>query len=133
MKSRVLSELKKVFRPEMLNRIDETIVFHQLTKLELNEILDLLVMQLSKRISEQGYSLEITELMRAKLLEEGYDPLYGARPMKRALQRLIEDALADSMLGEKPLVGSTLVADVGDDGETMITVKEILGVEPVIA
>ncbi len=133
MKSRVMSELKKVFRPELLNRLDETVVFHQLVRSEIAEILELLLHQLTERIAGQGFKLEVSAALREKLLDEGYDRSYGARPMKRAIQRLMEDAIADAMLGKAPAYGSTLVADIGDDGTTMITVKEANILEPVTA
>ena len=123
MKSKVMGELKKAFRPELLNRIDEVIVFHKLTKDEINEILDLLMNRLHKQMEEHELKLEITEKARELLMTEGYDPTMGARPMRRAIQRLIEDHIADTMLGKRPEPGSTLVVDRAKDDEKATVVK----------
>jgi ATP-dependent Clp protease ATP-binding subunit ClpC len=106
-----MGELKKHFRPELLNRIDEVIVFHKLTRDEIREITELLLVRLHKQMAEHDLKLEITEAAFELLQEEGYDPTLGARPMKRAIQRLIEDHLADTMLGKAPASGSTIVVD----------------------
>ncbi|MCW2960467.1 MAG: ATPase domain protein [Thermoleophilia bacterium] len=111
MKGKVMGELKKHFRPELLNRIDEVIVFHKLTREEITEITELLLVRLHKQLADHDLKLEITESARELLMEEGYDPTMGARPMRRAIQRLIEDHIADTMLGKTPVAGSTLVVD----------------------
>jgi ATP-dependent Clp protease ATP-binding subunit ClpC len=125
MKGKVMGELKKHFRPELLNRIDEVIVFHKLTKEEIREITDLLLVRLHKQMAEHELKLELTEAAFELLQEEGYDPTLGARPMKRAIQRLVEDHLADTMLGKSPAPGSTLVVDraKGEEKKTEIKVK----------
>ncbi|MCW2921168.1 MAG: putative ATP-dependent Clp protease ATP-binding subunit [Thermoleophilia bacterium] len=111
MKGKVMGELKKHFRPELLNRIDEVIVFHKLTKPEIREITTLLMRRLHKQMADHDLKLELTESAFELLQEEGYDPAMGARPMKRAIQRLVEDHIADAMLGKSPVSGSTIVVD----------------------
>ena len=98
MKSRIMGELKRVFRPELLNRIDEVIVFHKLTKEEITEIVDLLLVRLQNQMKEHGLALRLTDEAKDLLVEQGYDPTMGARPLRRAIQRLIEDPLSDQLL-----------------------------------
>ena len=98
MKDRVLEELKRTFRPEFLNRIDDTIVFHPLRKEELEAIIELMLKNLRAQLSEQGFTLEISVEAKELIYQEGYDPLFGARPLRRAIQRLIENPLADEIL-----------------------------------
>ena len=118
-----MGELKKHFRPELLNRIDEVIVFHKLTKEEIREITDLLMRRLHNQMAEHELKLELTESAFELLQEEGYDPTLGARPMKRAIQRLVEDHLADAMLGKAPVPGSTLVVDRSKDDPKQTSIK----------
>ena len=99
MKERVMSELKKVFRPELLNRIDEVIVFHKLTREEIMLIVDLLMKRLEDQMGEHDAEIELTAEAKELLVEKGYDPTMGARPLRRAIQRFIEDPLADFVLG----------------------------------
>jgi ATP-dependent Clp protease ATP-binding subunit ClpC len=104
MKSRVMGEVKKIFRPEFLNRLDDTIVFHQLTKSQVRQIADLLLGDLQDRLKEE-HNIEITLYRSAKdlLIENGYDPKYGARPMRRAIEQMIETPLSELILqGEFP-------------------------------
>jgi ATP-dependent Clp protease ATP-binding subunit ClpC len=115
MKSRIMGELKRVFRPELLNRIDEVIVFHKLTKPEIKHIVDLLMVRLQKQMAEHGVSLVLTEDAKELLVEQGYDPTMGARPLRRAIQRLIEDPLADEVLAKSYAEGTTLIVDRDDD------------------
>ena len=121
MKGRVMGELKKVFRPELLNRIDEVIVFHKLEKHEILQIVDILMKRLRSQIAVHGASIELTAEAKELLVEEGYDPAMGARPLRRAIQRLIEDPLADFVLGAELGEGTTIVIDrrdePGPDGE----------------
>jgi ATP-dependent Clp protease ATP-binding subunit ClpC len=124
MKGKVMGELKKNFRPELLNRIDEVIVFHKLTKDEIQHIIGLLLQRLHKQLSdEHNIKLEITEAAKELLLEEGYDPAMGARPMRRAIQRLVEDHIADSILAKNPPAGSTIVVDRSKDNPKVTDVK----------
>ncbi len=98
LKERVTGELKKIFRPEFLNRVDEVIVFHDLTPEEIEAIVDLMVARLRERLAEQGIGLVLTPEARALLAKEGYDPALGARPLRRAIQRLVEDPLSERIL-----------------------------------
>jgi ATP-dependent Clp protease ATP-binding subunit ClpC len=116
MKSRVMSELKKVFRPELLNRIDEVIVFHKLEKAEIVEVVDLLMKRVREQMSLHEVTIELTDEAKELLVEKGYDPAMGARPLRRAIQRYIEDPLADFVLGRELEPGSTIL--VGRKGET---------------
>jgi len=118
-----MGELKRVFRPELLNRIDEVIVFHKLTKEEIKQIVDLLMVRLQNQISEHGHSLQLTEDAKDLLVEQGYDPTMGARPLRRAIQRLIEDPLADEVLGGKLREGTTILVDRDGDEMKMITTE----------
>jgi ATP-dependent Clp protease ATP-binding subunit ClpC len=116
MKSRVMSELKKVFRPELLNRIDEVIVFHKLEKTEIIQVVDLLMKRVREQMSLHETTIELTEEAKELLVEKGYDPAMGARPLRRAIQHLIEDPLADFILGRELEPGSTIL--VGRKGDT---------------
>ncbi|HPF17672.1 MAG TPA: ATP-dependent Clp protease ATP-binding subunit, partial [Thermotogota bacterium] len=101
MKKTVMSEVKNVFRPEFLNRLDDIIVFHQLNREHISSIIDILLSDLSKRLNEKALSLELSKNAREFLIDKGYDPIYGARPLKRAIQRNIEDPLAEELLANK--------------------------------
>jgi ATP-dependent Clp protease ATP-binding subunit ClpC len=122
MKERVLGELKKVFRPELLNRIDEVIVFHKLTKEEITTIVDLVLRRLREQMGEHEVAIELTDEAKELLVEKGYDPAMGARPLRRAIQRFIEDPLADFVLGRSLEPGSTILVERKDDDEVDITV-----------
>jgi ATP-dependent Clp protease ATP-binding subunit ClpC len=127
MKGKVMEELKKAFRPEFLNRIDELIVFHALEKKHLDEIVTLLSDQLVKRLKEQHISLELTESAKAKISQEGYDPEYGARPLRRAIQKHVEDRLSEELLKGTVLTGQHVIVDV-DNGEFTVRTAEKAGV-----
>jgi ATP-dependent Clp protease ATP-binding subunit ClpC len=131
MKSRVTGELKKVFRPELLNRIDEVIVFHKLEKPEIKQIIDLMLKRLRKQIAVHKVTIELTDKAKDLLVEQGFDPSMGARPLRRAIQRLIEDPLADFVLGAELMPGATLIVDRKKDGEG-VDIKIIPGPEPVL-
>lgn len=120
----MLEELKKAFRPEFLNRIDETIVFHALKKEELAEIVGKMAEQLTKRLAEQHIELELTPAALDKIAEEGYDPEYGARPIRRALQKHVEDRLSEEILKGEVLTGQVIVFDVDADGKFIVSTKE---------
>ncbi len=111
MKNRIMGELKKVFRPELLNRIDEVIVFHKLTKDQIKYIVDLMLKRLRTQMNEHEVAIELTESAKELLVEKGYDPAMGARPLRRAIQRVLEDPLADFVLGRQLQPGSTIVVD----------------------
>ena len=123
MKSKIMGELKKVFRPELINRIDEVIVFHKLTKEEITEIVDLLMIRLQNQLADRGVSLQLTDDAKDLLVEQGYDPTMGARPLRRAIQRLIEDRLADEVLGGNLPEGATILVEREGD-EMQFTVRE---------
>jgi ATP-dependent Clp protease ATP-binding subunit ClpC len=122
MKDRVMGELKKVFRPELLNRIDEVIVFHKLSKDEIKTIVDLLLKRLREQMATHEASIELTDDAKEMLVEKGYDPAMGARPLRRAIQRHIEDPLADFVLGAELTPGSTIMVDRKGDEEVNITI-----------
>ena len=111
MKTRIMGELKKVFRPELLNRIDEVIVFHKLAKEEIMLIVDLMLKRLREQMAEHEAAIELTDEAKELLVDKGYDPAMGARPLRRAIQRCIEDPLADFVLGRELKPGSTIVVD----------------------
>ncbi|GGH85478.1 ATP-dependent Clp protease ATP-binding subunit ClpC [Pullulanibacillus pueri] len=115
MKTKVLEELKRTFRPEFLNRIDEMIVFHELSKEHLSKIVRLLTNELKERLNQQGITVDLTEAAISKIAEEGYDPEYGARPIKRAIQRRIEDRLSEELLKGNIQKGNEVVIDYKDD------------------
>jgi ATP-dependent Clp protease ATP-binding subunit ClpC len=112
MKGKVMEELKRAFRPEFLNRIDETIVFHSLEKDHLKQIVTLMSNQLTTRLKEQEIYLELTDAAREKIATEGFDPEYGARPIRRALQKHVEDYLSEELLKGNVKKGQTVVMDV---------------------
>jgi len=116
MKSRIMGELKKVFRPEFLNRIDDVIVFHKLQKTEIKEIVDLLLLRIRESMAERELQLELTEDAKDLLVDKGWDPAMGARPLRRAIQRYIEDPLADFVLRAELKPGATVMVDKADVG-----------------
>jgi ATP-dependent Clp protease ATP-binding subunit ClpC len=130
MKNRIMGELKKVFRPEFLNRIDEVIVFHKLAKDEIKEIVELLLRRIRESMAERELQLELTEDAKDMLVDKGWDPAMGARPLRRAIQRYVEDPLADFVLRSQVRPGSTVLVDKpaetedGSDGEVKLTVIE---------
>ncbi len=117
MKNRIMGELKKVFRPEFLNRIDDVIVFHKLQKDEIKQIVELLLLRIRASMAERELQLELTEEAKDLLVEKGWDPAMGARPLRRAIQRYIEDPLADFVLREQLVPGATVVVDPMPEGE----------------
>ncbi len=119
MKGKVMEELKRAFRPEFLNRIDEIIVFHSLEKDHLKEIVTLMSNQLTKRLKEQDIHLELSEAAKVKIAEEGFDPEYGARPIRRAIQKHIEDRLSEELLKGTVLTGQNIIMDVVDNEFTV--------------
>jgi ATP-dependent Clp protease ATP-binding subunit ClpC len=136
MKNRIMGELKKVFRPEFLNRIDEVIVFHKLTKEEITEIVELLLKRIRESLAERELSLNLAPSAADLLVEKGWDPAMGARPLRRAIQRYIEDPLADEVLGQNMPAGSTVEVerdDADEDGGVKISIvkprkRETVGV-----
>tara|TARA_B110000977_G_scaffold174668_1_gene228694 strand:- start:1728 stop:4247 length:2520 start_codon:yes stop_codon:yes gene_type:complete len=119
----VNEELKNYFRPEFLNRLDEIIIFSQLTKDDVSQIATIMVKQLADRILEQGIRLQVTERVKEKLTDEGFNPIYGARPLRRAVMRLLEDNLAGEFLaGESLTPGTTLIVDLDNEKKISIFV-----------
>ena len=116
MKGRIMGELKKVFRPEFLNRIDDVIVFHKLTKEEIKTIVDLLLRRIRSSLAERDLQLELTEAAEDFLVEKGWDPAMGARPLRRAIQRYIEDPLADFVLRSELVPGATVMVEPAPEG-----------------
>lgn len=125
-KSLVNEELKQYFRPEFLNRLDEIIVFRQLTKDEVGQIAEIMLKEVFTRISEKGIQLEVTPRFKTHLIDEGYNPIYGARPLRRAVMRLLEDTLSEEFLSEKIKEGDTAVVDVDDDNKVQVLLGDKL-------
>ena len=119
-KSLVTEELKQYFRPEFLNRLDEMIVFRQLTKMEVKEIADIMLKEVVDRLKKKEIELQVTERFRERVVEEGYNPSYGARPLRRAIMRLLEDSLAEKMLAGEIKEGDSAIIDVDGDGEVFV-------------
>jgi ATP-dependent Clp protease ATP-binding subunit ClpC len=117
MKNRIMGELKKVFRPEFLNRIDDVIVFHKLQKDEIKQIIELLLLRIRKSMADRELQLDLSDAAKDLLVEKGWDPSMGARPLRRAIQRFIEDPLADFVLRAEVPAGSTVVVDPAPEGE----------------
>ena len=134
MKEKVTDALKAHFRPEFLNRIDDVIVFHELSRPEVREIVDLMVARTAKQLAGQGMGLELTDAAKDFLSAEGYDPTLGARPLRRALQRLVEDPLSEKLLNKDFRAGEIVIVDVEADPDTsdglMIVFRSIEGFTP---
>jgi ATP-dependent Clp protease ATP-binding subunit ClpC len=114
MKEKVMGAVKKTFRPEFLNRLDEIIVFHELTEEQLRNIVDLLVTDLQKRLAERKLGVEITDEAKSWLAKVGFDPIYGARPLRRAIERYVENPLSTKVLQREFKEGDTIVVDLSD-------------------
>ena len=125
MSAAVQEELKQYFRPEFLNRLDEIIVFNQLTKKDVRKIADIMIKQLCKRVSEQGYNLEVTDSVKEKLTDEGFNPIYGARPLRRAIMNLLEDNLAGEFLEKEMEPGTNIVVNLDESQKVSISVTGI--------
>ena len=122
MREKVLQEMKRVFRPEFLNRVDSTLVFHALSKDHIRQIVDMMLRDLDKQVTLKGFRLSVTEAARDWLGEKGYDPVFGARPLRRVIQERLEDSLSEALLRGEFEQGDTIRVDVGeepkDDGGT---------------
>jgi ATP-dependent Clp protease ATP-binding subunit ClpC len=114
-------ELKNFFRPEFLNRLDDIIVFTQLKKDEVQQIADIMLRDIATRLVEQGIYLEVSQAFKDRVLQEGYNPSYGARPLRRALTRLLEDSLAEAMLAGEVSQGDIAVVHIDDDNQVKVT------------
>jgi ATP-dependent Clp protease ATP-binding subunit ClpC len=119
MKGKVDEEVKRFFRPEFLNRIDGQLVFHALSKEHIVSIVDLMLNEVRKPMLEKGLSLEVTDAAKAWLGEKGYDPTFGARPLRRVIEKNIEDQLSDGVLSGTYSPGDTVFVDVDVEGDTL--------------
>ncbi len=125
MKSTIQSALKKAFSPEFLNRLDDVVVFNSLSKEDIFKIIDISLGKLFRRITELGYKIELTEKAKEFLAEKGYDQQYGARPLNRAIQKYLEDAIAEEILKGDLSEGDVITADYSGEGsELSISVKK---------
>jgi ATP-dependent Clp protease ATP-binding subunit ClpC len=131
MKEKVNQALKAHFRPEFLNRIDDTIVFHELTRPEVIAVADLLISRLREQLGAQGLGLELSAKAQEYLADKGYDPELGARPLRRAIQQYVEDALSEKILFKEFHAGQTIVVDAaeGEDGMSL-TFEGVEGLPP---
>jgi ATP-dependent Clp protease ATP-binding subunit ClpC len=127
MKDKVNEALKAHFRPEFLNRIDDVIVFHELSQEEVTEIVDLMIRRVAKQLESQGLGFELTPAAKLLLAEKGYDRALGARPLRRAIQRMVEDSLSERILWKEFRAGETIVVDA-ENGE--IVFRSVPGFEP---
>ena len=123
LKEKVLGELKKTFRPEFLNRIDAVVVFRQLTREQIRQIVDLMLKRVQVQLSEQQITLKLTAEAKDYLAEKGWDPVFGARPLRRTIQTLVEDPLAEGLLAGRFKPGQTILVRL-DNGELQFVVKE---------
>jgi ATP-dependent Clp protease ATP-binding subunit ClpC len=134
MKDKVNDALKLHFRPEFLNRIDDTIVFHELTKDEVTQIVDLMIRRVQRQLEGQGLGLELTQEAKYFLADKGYDPQLGARPLRRAIQRMVEDPVSEKLLLKELRAGEIVVVDVEDDpdspGDKKIVFRSVEGFVP---
>jgi ATP-dependent Clp protease ATP-binding subunit ClpB len=131
-RKRLLDALKQTFRPEFLNRVDDIIVFNTLSKEHLSVIIDLQLRRLEKTLADRGLKLQVTTAAKDVLMSDGYDPAYGARPMRRSIQRLVQDPLSLRLLAGEFLSGETIVVDRDGDGNKL-KFEKIAAAEPVAA
>jgi ATP-dependent Clp protease ATP-binding subunit ClpC len=120
----VNEELKAYFRPEFLNRVDDIIVFTQLNKDEVKQIAEIMLRDVATRLKDKDIALEVTEAFKEKVVQEGYDPSYGARPLRRAIVRLLEDSLVEAILSGEITDGDKAIVDVDDDGQVKVRKSE---------
>ncbi|MFH1258976.1 MAG: ATP-dependent Clp protease ATP-binding subunit [Elusimicrobiota bacterium] len=120
MKETVMEELKKAFNPEFLNRLDEVLVFHSLNKEEMKKILELEVAKMAKKLKTQAFEIEISLDAKEYLVDKGFDPHYGARPLKRSIQKYIEDPIAEELLSKKFTAGSLIIVDYDEAKKTLV-------------
>jgi ATP-dependent Clp protease ATP-binding subunit ClpC len=134
MKDKVTDALKTHFRPEFLNRVDEIIVFHELARDEVMQMVDLMTKRLTTQLEGQGLGIELTQSAKELLAEKGYDPQLGARPLRRAIQRLVEDVLSEKILYKEFHAGDIIVVDTEDDpdrpGERRLAFSSVEGFQP---
>ena len=123
MKDKVMEEVKRFFRPEFLNRLDATIVFHALSKQEIHQIVDLMMNMVRSELKDKDIAIELTEAAREHLGEKGFDPVLGARPLRRLIQNEVEDKLSDELLGGKIAEGDTAIVDLDEEGNVVVKVR----------
>ena len=122
-KSLVNEELKQYFRPEFLNRLDEIIVFRQLSKNEVKDIAEIMLKEVFSRLNEKGIKLDVTDAFKERLVEEGYNPAYGARPLRRAVMRLLEDSLAEEVLSGRIKDGDKALVDIDENKKVIVNIS----------
>jgi len=125
-RDRVQAEMKHYFRPEFLNRLDEIIIFHTLTRDEVKQIADILLQEVGNRLSEQAIRLEVTDALKEHLVAEGYSPSYGARPLRRAISRIVEDNLAEAILSGQVQPGDRAIVDVDNNGQIQVRSQSVV-------
>jgi ATP-dependent Clp protease ATP-binding subunit ClpA len=133
-RKRVLESLKQAFRPEFLNRVDDIIVFNSLTREHLSRIVDIQLANVGKLMKDRKLNLEITTAAKDLIIAEGYDPQFGARPMRRAIQRLVQDPLALKLITGEYVEGDTVLVDVAEPQHTLTFAKLVpspMGQQPV--
>ncbi len=130
MKTKVMEEVKHTFRPEFLNRIDEVVVFHQLTRPEIEQIVSLELTKVAAEVKAQDMNLRVTEAAKQLLAAKGWDPQFGARPLRRSIQRMVEDDLAEEMLRGNFVAGDHVLADIDADNPDKLKFSKIPSVEP---
>jgi len=130
MKNRVTEEMKKTFRPEFLNRVDEVIVFHSLTAAQIFQIVELMLNRVREQLKSQDMQLEASDDVKEVLAKEGFDPAFGARPLRRAVQRIIEDPLSEEILMGRFSRGETILAEL-EDGRVIF--KKVEKAQPLAA
>jgi len=131
MRKNVIEQLRRAFRPEFLNRVDASIVFRSLTREEIKQIVDFELSKVSERLIEHAITLDVTEAAREWIADKGYDPEYGARPLRRLIQNEIEDALSDGILGGRFTIAGLVRIDAGEDGELVMEQTEGIAAEEV--
>ena len=124
MKQMLTEELGKHFRPEFLNRVDDTVFFKSLDRKDLKQVIDIELAHVRERLEAKGYEIELTDAAKEYIIEQGYAPEFGARPLRRAIERLVEDPLSEKLLGGKFAAGVTIVADAGKDGAALVFTKK---------
>jgi ATP-dependent Clp protease ATP-binding subunit ClpC len=124
MKARMLDEMKKLFRPEFLNRVDEVIVFQHLLKPEILEIAELYLKRVNEQAASMNIAIELSDALKDMLVDQGYDPNLGARPLRRAVQRYVEDPLSEEMLLGRFSAGDHILADIDEEKKVVFKKKE---------
>ncbi len=132
-RSLVNEELKQYFRPEFLNRLDEIIVFRQLTRDEVKDIAEIMLREIFARMQDKGIRLSVTEAFKERLVEEGYNPSYGARPLRRAVMRLLEDSLAEEFLSGRIGEGDAALVDINEEKQVVIRKQAAIPAMPELA